>query len=88
MKKLEWITSFIAWLEIVASPLFVGLIIGFLVYLKYPTLVGLIVGISIATLGLIIGIILATRIWRKRGTVEFISRISATPELDNLEDEK
>jgi multisubunit Na+/H+ antiporter MnhE subunit len=88
MKKLEWIASFIAWLEIVASPLIFGLIIGFIVHLKFPTLIGLIAGISIATLGLIIGIILATRIWKKRGTVEFMSRISATPELDNLEDEK
>jgi hypothetical protein len=88
MKILEWITSFFAWLEIVASPLFFGAIIGFLVYLKYTTLLGLIVGISIATIGLFIGIILATKIWKKQGTIDFISNISASPELDNLDNEE
>ena len=88
MKIFEWLTSFIAWLEIIASPFFIGAVIGFIVYLKYPTTTGLVVGILIATLSLIIGIILATRIWKKRGTVEFISRISASPELDNLDEEK
>jgi hypothetical protein len=37
---------------------------------------------------LIAGIILASKIWKKRGTVDFISNISATPELDNLDQEK
>lgn len=88
MKFIEWLTSFIAWLQIVASPLIVGLIIGFLVYKNYPTKTGFVIGISISTLGLIIGIIIATRIWKKRGTVDFISRVSASPELDNLDNEE
>ena len=88
MKIFEWLTSFIAWIQIVASPLIVGVIMGFLVYLKYPTTTGLAVGILIATLSLIIGIIFATRIWKKSGTVDFISRVSASPELDNLDSEE
>jgi hypothetical protein len=27
---------------------------------------------------------LATKIWKKQGTTEFISRASASPDLDNL----
>ena len=88
MKILEWITSFFAWLQIVASPLFFGLILGLVVYGIFPNTVGLIFGIAIATLGLTLGIIFATRIWKKRGTVDFISRASASPELDNLDDEE
>jgi hypothetical protein len=88
MKILEWLTSFISWLQIVASPLFFGLIIGLVVYGIYPTTIGLILGIAVATLGLVVGIIFATKIWKKRGTVDFISRVSASPELGNLDNEE
>ena len=88
MKMFEWLTSFIAWLQIVASPLIIGTIIGFFIYMKYPTTTGLVIGILIATLSLIIGIIFATRIWKKHGIVNFISRVSASPELNNLDNEE
>jgi ABC-type uncharacterized transport system permease subunit len=88
MKFLEWLTSFLAWLQIVCSPLLVGVALGFIVYGIYPTTTGLITGVAIAVFGLTVGIIFATRIWKKKGTVDFISRISASPELDNLEDDK
>ena len=88
MRIFEWLTSFIAWFHIVASPLFFGLIIGLVIYGIYPTTTGLIFGIAVATLGLLAGIIFATRVWKKRGTVDFISRVSASPELDNLEDDE
>jgi hypothetical protein len=86
MKILEWLTSFIAWLQIVFSPLFFGVVLGLIVYGIYPTTTGLVLGIAIAVLGLTVGIIFATRVWKKRGAVDFISRVSASPELDNLED--
>ena len=72
MKILEWTTSFLAWLQIVASPLLFGLLIGLIVYGIYPGTTGLILGIAIAAIGLTIGIIIATRIWKKGGTVDFI----------------
>lgn len=88
MKMLKWITSFFAWLQIVSSPLLFGVIAGFIIYRIYPGTTGLILGIIIAFSGLIAGVIFATRVWKKRGTVDFISRVSASPELDNLEDEE
>ena len=88
MKILEWLTAFFAWLQIVFSPLFFGVVIGLIVYGIYPTTAGLVLGIAIAVLGLTIGIIFATRVWKKRGTIDFISRVSASPELDNLEDDE
>jgi FtsH-binding integral membrane protein len=87
-KILEFITELIAWFEIVLSPLLIGLVIGAVIYFSRQDTVGLVLGIIVATLGLIIGVILATRIWKKKGTANFMSRLSATPELDNLNDEK
>lgn len=76
------------WLHIVASPLLLGLLMGFIVYLVKPDTIGIIIGISIAAFGLIIGMIWATRVWKRKGTIEFISKVSATPELDKLKEQE
>lgn len=88
MKIIEFIFSFFAWVQIVVSPLFIGTVIGFLVYKKYSSEKGIVLGISIAALGLILGVIWATKIWKKRGTVEFISKISSNSEFYEPENEK
>lgn len=80
---LETIMKVISWFRIVLSPLFIGLAIGAFVYLPNPSNTRLAIGITIISLSLIIGIIWATKIWKsKEGTIWFISRISATPDLD------
>lgn len=73
--------SILAWLQIAAAPSIPGFLIGFAVFKIYLRTTGIIVGISISVLGLIYGIILAEKVRRKKGTIDFISRISATPEL-------
>jgi hypothetical protein len=88
MKKVEWLTSFMAGLQIAISPLCIGIVAGIFIYGFYPTTTGLVIGIVVAALGLITGVMMARRVWRKRGTVEFISRVSASPELDNFEDDE
>jgi hypothetical protein len=80
----EYITEIIGWLQIVASPLLTGLGIGAFIYFSDPTLLRLIIAIIISTIGLVIGIIWANKIWKTKGTVWFISQVSATPDLDNL----
>jgi len=82
-KILELITEIVAWFEIMISPTLIGGIFGAIIYFNSENLIGKIAGISIGVLGLLIGIILATKIFKsKKGTVWFISRIMATPELD------
>lgn len=71
-----------AWVQIMASPFLVGLVGGGIVYLAMRNTAGLIIGIVIASGGLLTGIIWATRVWRKKGTVNFMSRVMATPELN------
>lgn len=84
----EFLTEMLGWLQIFISPFLAGLGIGFAIYLCIPGTTGLIIAISIAILGLILGIIWATRIWKKNGTIKFMSNLSATAELDNKEFEE
>lgn len=83
----EFITEVIGWLQIVASPLLIGLAVGAIIYFTDPTTTRLVIGIAIAAVGLIIGIIWATRQWKGKGTIWFMSRIMATPELDKPDGE-
>ncbi len=83
-KVVEFIIEVLGWLQIVAGPLFIGLVIGAIVYFPDPTTKKLITGICITAFGLVFGIYIAIRAWKKGGTIKFLSRISATPELDNF----
>lgn len=87
-KVIAFIIELIGWIQIVLSPLLIGLAIGAIIYFNKKDTVGLILGIVVASLGLVIGIIFATKIWKKKGTISFLSRLSGTPELDNLDEEK
>ena len=88
LSSFDYLAEIVGWLQIVASPLLFGLIIGVCVYLSRPTTLRFVIGIGIALIGLIIGIVFATRVWKKQGTMHFVSRVMATPELDNLEEDK
>ena len=85
-KIFEWLTEAAGWLRIVASPLLIGLGIGAIIYFPDPNRTRLIIGISFVFPGLIVGILWATKIWKsKEGTISFLSKIMATPELDDKE---
>jgi hypothetical protein len=84
-KIFEIITEVVGWIQIVLSPTLLGIAFGFGIYYNFPNLTGMIIGILIIVIGLIIGIVLATKKFKTTGTIHFLSRISATPELDNLE---
>jgi hypothetical protein len=85
-KMVATFTEVIGWLQIAVSPLIIGLGIGAFVYLSNPTTTRLVIGCVIAALGLVVGIVFATRVWKKKGTVKFMSGVMATPELDKEED--
>ena len=89
-EKLNFFDRFfeiVGWIQIVASPLLFAAIIGFLVYISKPNVTRLIIGIVIVVVGLIFGIIWANKIWRGKGTIHFISRVNASPELDPPDEE-
>jgi F0F1-type ATP synthase assembly protein I len=81
-------TEIVGWLQIFVSPFLVGLIIGSIIYFFNPGTTRLIIAVFITITGLFTGIVWANRIWRKKGTIHFMSRIMATPELDKNENLK
>jgi hypothetical protein len=84
-KIFEIITEIVGWIQIVLSPTIIGIAFGFGIYYNFPNEIGMVLGILIAVIGLIIGIIWATKKFKTTGTIHFLSRVSATPELDNFE---
>ena len=84
----DYLTEVIGWIQIVISPLLLTGMIGLFIYLSNPSILRLFIAIGITTIGLIVGIIFATKKWKAGGTINFISNVSASPELDNLEDEE
>jgi hypothetical protein len=67
------------------SPTLIGAFIGVIVFYSYQNIYGLTIAIVIFIAGIVIGIKWATNVWRKSSTEEYLSRVSATPDLDNLE---
>ena len=88
MKSIDLLVKIIGWLQIVASPLIASALIAVIVYANKPDRIGLMIAILISVSGLIGGIVFATKTWKKKGTVEFISRVRATPELDEIDQTK
>ncbi|TSJ47937.1 hypothetical protein [Fluviicola chungangensis] len=80
-KGFNKLTEGIAWLQIVASPTLIGVVLGILAGLAGNGGLGIVIGVT----GLIIGVLWATRVSKKEGAVRFISRAMATPELDGEE---
>jgi disulfide bond formation protein DsbB len=83
-KVFEYIVEVIGWLRIVASPLLIGLLIGAGIYFTNPTQTRLIIGIIITVIGLLVGIVWATKIWNTKGTSWYVSQTSATPDIDKF----
>ena len=78
MKFFEIILEIIGWLQIVLGvTLGVGLIAG-IIYLKWTNDTGKLIAIIILSIGFLSGVIWATRIWIKHGTIEWLSRLRKT----------
>jgi hypothetical protein len=71
-------------IRIVASPFLVGLAIGFGVYVSKPDNTRLFIAVSIACIGLIIGIIWATKISKKKSTLDYITT-ATSPDFDKFD---
>jgi len=84
MKIFESFFEILGWLRIAASPLLIGLVIGIIIYVYEPTVTGIVIGSIITIIGLIVGIVFASRIWKKHGTMNYISKLNETPDLDKI----
>lgn len=82
----SFFTELMGWFKIMASPTLAGCIIGFVVYVYNTNPVGMGIGISIASIGFIGGVVWATHIWKNGGTIHFLSGITTRPEEDGKEE--
>jgi hypothetical protein len=78
MKFFEIILEIFGWLQIVVGVTLGTGLIAFLAYLNFSTATGEILAIIIVSIGFILGSIWATRIWKKHGTIAWLSRIRRT----------
>ena len=85
MKKFETFekaSEIIGWIQIFISIFLLSAVISALVYFPFQNLLTLILGCIILAMGIFFGIKLANKKFKKEGTIQFLSRISASPELD------
>ncbi len=79
---LEVFIEVLCWLRIAASPTILGIVLGFLMLKAFGQPYGIWAGASVAVAGLLVGIVWATRVWKKKGTSNFMSRMDASPDFD------
>lgn len=78
-KFLENISEIIGWFQIAISPALIGTLVGVFIYYSNPSSERMILGILVGSIGLIVGILLAIKIYKsKKGTIWFLSRTSAS----------
>jgi hypothetical protein len=75
MKLFDIILEILGWLQIVVGVTLGTGLITFLTYLNWNNETGKIAAIIIVSVGFILGAIWATRIWKKHGTIAWLSRI-------------
>jgi hypothetical protein len=86
MNRIDAFFEKAGWLKIMASPLLLGVILGIVAYLLMPNMTGVLIGSGLALAGLVSGILWANSVRRKHGTIDFMARNIATPELDKPEE--
>jgi hypothetical protein len=85
MQFIERLLSLLAWLQILISPAIIGSIIGLIIWLSMRNNWGLGLAMLSALAGCSAGIAFADKARRSKGTIEFMSRTIAHPELRGKE---
>jgi disulfide bond formation protein DsbB len=80
----DYFIEFLGWLQFVASPLVISLVIAGFVYFPNPSNSRLIISALIVLIGLIVGIIWATSVWRTKGTNHYLTTLSSSPDFDKF----
>ena len=84
MKIISYMIEVLCWFRIVSSPTIMVGVAGFVLWKGVGGTSGILIGGFVVLCGLILGIMWATRIWKKQGTSTFMSRVNTSPDLDNL----
>ena len=91
MKKnnlLDYVLRIFAWISIAISPFLIGIILSLITYFVLDkSIFAITFALIIGILFLFISIYFANKMSKKKGSIEFISNIRATPELDHLKNQ-
>jgi hypothetical protein len=74
----------LGFLRIAIVPWILASVVGFIIYGSTKTKSGLVFGILCSLFGLGLGIFWAINVWRKHGTMNFLSAVDASPDLDHI----
>ena len=81
-KIIEFTLEIVGWLQIFISISFVGIVIGAIIHYLKKDSTGKVLAIICFLLGVIIGIFLACRAWKRGGTFRVVTRVNSSPDLD------
>lgn len=84
----RFFTLFGAWFQIALFPVLISLILSLIIYLTMPAMIGFMLCVLVCAGGVITGVIMATRIFLKRGAASFLPKpeeIQAEQEQENSE---
>ena len=85
MKFIEQSLAALAWLQVFVSPAIIGIIAGGLIWLALRGPWGIGFGLTAGMVGCIAGVVFAEKVRRTKGTIEFMARNIAHPELREKE---
>lgn len=75
MKFIKVVLEIIGWLQIVIGTTILSAMPAAAIYIYYQNHTSSIIALCMIAAGFILGAVWATRIWRKHGTIEWLSRI-------------
>ena len=75
MKFIKILLEILGWLQIAMGPTIVCGLIAFIIYANKPGVTSKTISIILITLGFTLGAFWATRIWKKHGTIAWLSSI-------------
>jgi disulfide bond formation protein DsbB len=62
----------------------IGTVFGGLIYLAFKSTFSLVIGVFFSLVSLLIGIFWAINVWKKTGTTQYIGRLHASRDLDDI----
>lgn len=73
MKFIAFLIDCLGWLRIAASPILISIALAVALYINLPNNWNLALALVTIQLGIIVGIMWASRVWKKHGTMNFLA---------------
>lgn len=84
MNAFDKAIEIINWIKIALSPIIISLFLATIVFFYFENFwLKALAGLIVLT-GLVVGIMLAEKIRKKHGTENFMAKVSASPDLDDI----